>query len=91
MSMADPVAIDVETPRVNSRYSLEKEFTKLIYMNPLMVLYKTFNQVDLGYGYVCGLCRWMTVFWFWLTNLLSRDLQNVIHIRYNMKSLKMIV
>ena len=34
MSMADPVAIDVETLRIDSGCSLEKEFTKLIYMNP---------------------------------------------------------
>ena len=34
MSMADHVAIGVETPRIDSRCSLEKEFTKLIHMNP---------------------------------------------------------
>ena len=34
MSMADLVAIDVETPRMDSGYSLEKEFTELICMNP---------------------------------------------------------
>ena len=34
MSMADPIAIDVETLRIDSRCSLEKEFTKLIRMNP---------------------------------------------------------
>ena len=34
MSMADPVAIDVETLRIDSGYFLEKEFTKLIFMNP---------------------------------------------------------
>ena len=34
MSMADHVAIDVETLRINSGCSLEKEFTKLIRMNP---------------------------------------------------------
>ena len=34
MSMADPVAINVETLRIDSGYSLEKEFYKLIYMNP---------------------------------------------------------
>ena len=34
MSMADPVAIDVETLRIDSGCSLEKEFTKLICMNP---------------------------------------------------------
>ena len=34
MSMADPVAIDVETPKIDSGCSLEKEFTALISMNP---------------------------------------------------------
>ena len=34
MSMADPVAIGVETPRIDSGCSLEKEFTELIRMNP---------------------------------------------------------
>ena len=34
MSMADPVTIGVETPRIESGCSLEKEFTELIRMNP---------------------------------------------------------
>ena len=34
MSMADPIAIDVETLRIDSGCSLEKEFTELIRMNP---------------------------------------------------------
>ena len=34
MSMVDPVAISVETPRIDSGCSLEKEFTELIRMNP---------------------------------------------------------
>ena len=34
MSMADPIAIGVETLRIDSGYSLEKEFTELIHMNP---------------------------------------------------------
>ena len=33
MSMVDPVAIGVETQRIDSGCSLEKEFTKLIRMN----------------------------------------------------------
>ena len=46
MSMADPIAIGVETLRVDSGCSLEKEFTELIRMNPWMVLYlKTPNRV----------------------------------------------
>ena len=38
MSMADPIAIGVETLRIDSGCSLEKEFTELICMNPWMVL-----------------------------------------------------
>ena len=34
MSMDNHVAIDVETLRIDSECSLEKEFTKLICMNP---------------------------------------------------------
>ena len=34
MSMADPIAISVETLRIDSGCFLEKEFTKLIRMNP---------------------------------------------------------
>ena len=36
------------------RYSLEKEFTELIRINPLMVLYLTVNQIDSCHDYVCG-------------------------------------
>ena len=38
MSMTDLVAIGVETLRINSGCPLEKEFTELISMNPLMVI-----------------------------------------------------
>ena len=34
MSMDDPVAISVETLRIYSGCSLEKEYTKLVYMYP---------------------------------------------------------
>ena len=34
MSMVDPIAISVETLMIDSGCSLEKEFTKLIRMNP---------------------------------------------------------
>ena len=34
VSMADLMAIGVETPRIDSGCSLEKEFTELIRMNP---------------------------------------------------------
>ena len=41
MSMVDLVAIGMETLRINSKYSLEKEFSELIPMNPSIVLYVT--------------------------------------------------
>ena len=34
MSMTDPIAIGVETLRIDSGSSLEKDFTELIRMNP---------------------------------------------------------
>ena len=34
MSKADPIAIDVETLKIDSGCSLEKEFAELIIMNP---------------------------------------------------------
>ena len=34
MSMADPIAIGVETLRIDNGCSFEKEFTELIRMNP---------------------------------------------------------
>ena len=54
MSMAYPIAIGVEILRIDSGCSLEKEFTKLIRMNPPMVLYLTVNQVDSCHACVCG-------------------------------------
>ena len=53
MSMVDPIAISVETLRIDSGCSLEKEFTKLIRMNPYMVLCITVNQIDSCHGCVC--------------------------------------
>ena len=34
LSIIDPIAINVETPKIDNGCSLEKEFTELIYMNP---------------------------------------------------------
>ena len=53
MSMTDPIAIGVETLRIDRGCSLEKEFTVLIRMNPLMLLYLTVNQVDSCHSCVC--------------------------------------
>ena len=54
MSMSDPIAIGVETLRIDSGCSLEKELIELIHMNPLMVLDLTINQVYSCHGCVCG-------------------------------------
>ena len=54
MSMVDPLAMGMETLRIDSGCSLEKEFTELIHMNLWMVLYLTVNQVDSCHGCVCG-------------------------------------
>ena len=54
MSIADPIAIGVETLRIDSGCSLEKEFTELIRINPLMVIYLIVNQVDSYHDCVCG-------------------------------------
>ena len=58
MSMSDPIAIGVETLRIDSGCSLEKEFTELICMNPWMVLYLTINQFDSCHGCACGPLTW---------------------------------
>ena len=39
MTMADHMAIGVEAPKIDSRCSLEREFTELIWVNPQMILY----------------------------------------------------
>ena len=38
MSIANHVSIGVETPKIDSKCSLEKEFTKLIRRNSLMII-----------------------------------------------------
>ena len=43
ISMADLIAISVETLRIDSGCSLEKEFTKLIHINPLLVIIPNFQ------------------------------------------------
>ena len=54
MSMANPMAINVETLSIDSGCSLEKEFTKLIIMNPRMALCQTINQVDFCHSRIRG-------------------------------------
>ena len=44
MSMIDFVAISVETLKIDTGCSLEKEFTKLIHMNPLMVFIPNYQS-----------------------------------------------
>ena len=54
MSMTDLIVIGVETLRIDNGCSLEKEFTKLILMNPSMILYLIINQVDSCQACICG-------------------------------------
>ena len=54
MSMANLMTIDIETTRIDSGWSLEKEFTELILMNPWIVLYQIVNQVYSYHDRVCG-------------------------------------
>ena len=54
MSMSDLVAISVENLGIDSGYSLEKDFTKLICMNPLIVLYRIVNEGDSCHNYIYG-------------------------------------
>ena len=42
VSIDDPMVVVARIPKIDSRL-LEKEFTKLIHMNPLMTLYLRFN------------------------------------------------
>ena len=62
--MVDLVVIGVERLRIDNGYSLEKEVTDLIYMNPLMILYLTINHFYLCHGCVYDplTCGWMTMF-----------------------------
>ena len=46
MSIVDPLAISVETPRID----LGENFTKLVCMNHLMVLYLTVNHINSCHG-----------------------------------------
>ena len=55
MSMTDFVNIDVETLRIDNGYSLEKDFSELIYMNRKIELYQTINLVDSCHSCVHGL------------------------------------
>ena len=68
MSMPDHVAIGVETLKIDSGCSLEKEFIELICMNSWMVLYLTINQVDSCHGCVCGPLTWDIKDILWMDN-----------------------
>ena len=66
ISMADSVAIGVKTLRIDSGCFLEKEFTKLIRMNPWIIVYLNVNQVDSYHGCVCYLLTWDTKDILWI-------------------------
>ena len=54
MTIPNIVAIGMETPRIDSAGSLEKDYIEWIRMNHRMILYPTTNQVDSCYGCVHG-------------------------------------
>ena len=60
MSMYDLVAIGLETLNIDSGYFVDEEFTKLIRMNPWMIVYLTINQVDSCHYYICSPLTWDT-------------------------------
>ena len=66
MSMVDSVTIGIETPMIDSGCSLDKEFTKLIRMNPWILFYQIVNQIDSCYGYVHGPLTWDTKDILWM-------------------------
>ena len=66
MIMANPVDIGVETLKIDSGCSFDKEFIELIYMNPWTMLCLTVNQVDSCHSCVCGPLNWDTKYILWM-------------------------
>ena len=54
MSMDDPITINIKSLRIDSGYSLKKEFIEFIGMSLLMI-HLTINQVDLYHNCVYDL------------------------------------
>ena len=50
--MVNLIVIGMEKLKIDNGYSLEKEFTKLICINPLTVSYHIMNQVDSCHDYI---------------------------------------
>ena len=99
MSMADHVAIGVETLRIDRRCSLEKEITELMYRNPWMVIIPNSQSS----WFMSRLCMWsfdlrhqrhLVDRWSCLNydlRIPSHMISKMSYIRYDMKSMKMIV
>ena len=99
MSMADPIAIGVETLRIDNGCSLEKEFTKFIRMNPSMVIIPN-CQSSL---FTLRLCIWSfklrhqrhlvdrQPYFDYNLGILSHGIFKMSYIRYDMKYMKIIV
>ena len=68
MSMADHVAIGVETLVIDNGCSLEKECIELIHMNPWMVLCQIINQPDSCHGCIRGPLTWDTKDILWMND-----------------------
>ena len=54
MNASDLVAIGMTRPRIDSGFSLEKDFSEFKRINPLMILYLTINQIDSCHGCACA-------------------------------------
>ena len=54
MNMTNLDAIGMDTLWIDSGWSMEREFTEFIYMNLIIKLYLTINQVYSCHGYVHG-------------------------------------
>ena len=86
MSIADPMAINVETPRIDSGALWRKSSLNLFvwipgwyYIKlPIRLIHVTVVYVVLWLETLKTSCGWMIVFWLWLMNPLPRDLQNII-------------
>ena len=99
MSMADLVAIGMETLRIYSGCSLEKELTELIHMNSWVVIIPNYQLS----WFMSWLCMWSfdlrhqrylldgRSYFDYNLRIPSHKISKTSYIRYDMKSTKMIV
>ena len=88
--LVDLMTIYIKTPKIDSGCSLDKDFNKLMHMNPLMVLYLTANQSDSCFDYVHGPST-NTKDILWIDDCVLIITYKTSYVGYNIKPLKMIV